>query len=175
MVGRAIREMTEESLANSSNTQEIWQALQEVKDPEIPVISVVEMGIIRNVDLGNERVTVTMTPTFSGCPAMTIMQHEIAERVRRLGYKDVNVEVALYPPWRSDWISTEGRQRLKEFGIAPPRLRGERAEVIFFDLAVCPYCDSKNTTLKNDFGSTLCRSIYYCESCHQPFEQFKVL
>jgi ring-1,2-phenylacetyl-CoA epoxidase subunit PaaD len=167
--------MANRKATNRRQIETLWQALQDVKDPEIPVISVIDMGIVREIALEGERVKVTMTPTFSGCPALHVMKEDIARRVKQLGYEDICVEISLYPPWRTDWITNEGRAKLKDFGLAPPPLQDGRSEIIFFDFAACPYCDSENTTLKNNFGPTLCRSIYFCESCQQPFEQFKAL
>ncbi|MCI0397240.1 MAG: phenylacetate-CoA oxygenase subunit PaaJ [Chloroflexi bacterium] len=155
--------------------KEIWQALEEVKDPEIPVVSVVEMGIVRDVVVSEDEVVVKMTPTFAGCPALHVMERDIEERVRQLGAPAVTVETVLYPPWTSDWITDEARQKLKAFGLAPPAKHGGRLEITFYDLAACPYCNSTNTTVKNTFGPTLCRAIYYCNNCQQPFEQFKPL
>ncbi len=157
------------------NLEAIWRALEDVKDPEIPVISVIEMGIVRDVILNNNQVRVVMTPTFSGCPALHVMRQDIARRIKQLGYPEVSVEVRIYPPWRTDWITDEGRKKLKDFGVAPPSIQGDRQGVTFFELSTCPYCDSEKTTLKNNFGPTLCRSIYFCEACQQPFEQFKAL
>jgi ring-1,2-phenylacetyl-CoA epoxidase subunit PaaD len=156
-------------------SEQIWQALEDVKDPEIPVVSVVEMGIVRNVDLAEDRVTVKMTPTFSGCPALEVMRAEIGQRLQELGLAEVLVELVLYPPWTSDWISEAGREKLRNFGLAPPRRHGGRLEVTFYDTPACPYCGSTNTGLRNRFGSTLCRSIHFCNECQQPFEQFKAL
>jgi len=155
--------------------EEIWQALDDVKDPEIPVVSVVEMGIIREVSATNNCIRVTMTPTFSGCPALDTMREDIEKRLRIMGAVDVIVETVLFPPWTSDWISDEARQKLKAFGLAPPARHGRRLELTFYDQVSCPYCDSQNTSVKNTFGSTLCRAIHYCHACQQPFEQFKPL
>jgi ring-1,2-phenylacetyl-CoA epoxidase subunit PaaD len=158
------------------NVEEIWQALEEVKDPEIPVVSVVEMGIVRDVALSSDgTVVVKMTPTFSGCPALHVMQADIKQKVMEIGAPAVRVETVLYPPWSSDWISDAARQKLKDFGLAPPQKHGGNLEITFYELARCPYCDSANTTLTNSFGPTLCRAIYTCNSCRQPFEQFKAL
>lgn len=154
---------------------DVWQALEGVKDPEIPVISVVELGVIREVLVEGEAVTVKMTPTFSGCPALTVMQAEVAAVVCALGAEPVVVDIVLHPPWSSDWISEEGRRKLKEFGLAPPHHHGGNVPVTFFEPVPCPRCDSHDTVLKNSFGSTLCRAIYFCNSCGEAFEQFKAL
>ena len=155
--------------------QAIWQALQGVTDPEIPVISVVDMGIVRDVLICEDRIAVEITPTFSGCPALEVIKADIRASLLALGENNVVVETVLFPPWSSDWISDAGREQLKSFGLAPPPKHGGRLEVTFYELAPCPYCDSKDTVVKNTFGSTLCRAIYYCKGCQQPFEQFKAL
>lgn len=153
----------------------IWNALQEVTDPEIPVVSVVEMGIVRDVQVNGSHVHVTITPTFSGCPALHVMRSDIESKVLELGADSVTVDTTLHPPWSSDWITDEGRSKLKEFGLAPPTRHGGNIPVTFFERVPCPYCDSQNTLIKNSFGPTLCRAIYYCENCRQPFEQFKAI
>lgn len=155
--------------------EHIWSALDSVMDPEIPVVSLVEMGIVRQVTVAGDSVTVTMTPTFSGCPALVEMERLIIDKVRRLGAQHVTVEKSLAPPWSSDWINVAGRRKLKEFGLAPPPRHDGNLVVTFFDVAACPYCGSTNTSLKNSFGSTLCRAIYYCHACQDSFEQFKAL
>lgn len=153
----------------------IWRALEEVKDPEIPVVSVVEMGIVREVHVDGDNARIVMTPTFSGCPALHVMRAGIQAQVEALGFDSVAVETTLHPPWTSDWISESGRQKLKDFGLAPPPKHGGDIPVTFYEPVACPYCDSKNTIVKNTFGPTLCRAIYYCQECRQPFEQFKAL
>jgi ring-1,2-phenylacetyl-CoA epoxidase subunit PaaD len=173
--------------------EDVWRALETVKDPEIPVVSVVEMGIIRDVDVTPAGVTVTMTPTFSGCPALDVMRCQIEAAVRRLGAAEITVHTILHPPWSTDRISDAGREKLRRFGIAPPPVRspalrrgeeraealdyerGGAAEVLFLDLAECPRCGSTNTSLRNAFGPTLCRMIWYCNECRDAFEQFKPL
>lgn len=153
----------------------VWRALDEVMDPEIPIVSVVEMGIVRNVLIQNDSVTVMMTPTFAGCPALDVMREAILERVRALGVEQVEVKIALTPPWTSDWITAPARAKLKSFGLAPPPLHGGNV-ALYFDAPVpCPHCNSTNTRVTNTFGPTLCRAIYVCRDCRQPFEQFKPL
>jgi ring-1,2-phenylacetyl-CoA epoxidase subunit PaaD len=157
-------------------SEAVWQALQEVKDPEIPVVSVVEMGIVRDVAVTAEGVAVTMTPTFSGCPALDVMRREIEAAVRGLGVGQVAVHTVLHPPWSTEWITETGRDKLRRFGIAPPlHHAGDPTTVAFFDLAECPRCGSINTSLRNAFGPTLCRMIWYCNDCRDAFEQFKAL
>jgi ring-1,2-phenylacetyl-CoA epoxidase subunit PaaD len=153
----------------------VLRALQDVKDPEIPVISVVELGVIRAVRVDGDRVTVDMTPTFAGCPALAVMQTEVENRVRQLGASEVQVRLVLSPPWSTDWITPAAREKLREFGLAPAPPHGGLIQIMFSGEAICPYCGSAQTTLKNSFGPTLCRALYYCNHCQQPFEQFKAL
>jgi ring-1,2-phenylacetyl-CoA epoxidase subunit PaaD len=158
--------------------KEIWRALEEVKDPEIPVVSVVEMGIVREVVVNDDAVEVTMTPTFSGCPALDVMRETIEARVRAMGAAQVTVKTVLYPPWTSAWITPQAREKLRHFGLAPPpaaHASGDAQSITFFDAAVCPRCGSADTVLKNSFGPTLCRMIWYCHNCQDAFEQFKPL
>lgn len=159
------------------SVETIWAILDEVKDPEIPVVSVVEMGIVRGVQVfdGGE-VRVQITPTFSGCPALGFMQREIENKIRLFGAASVQVEILLYPPWSSDWMNDVAREKLRQFGLAPPpRHGGNLIAVAFLDVIVCPRCGSTDTTIKNSFGSTLCRAIWYCNTCRDAFEQFKPL
>jgi ring-1,2-phenylacetyl-CoA epoxidase subunit PaaD len=133
------------------------------------------MGIVRDVAIDGSHVTVTITPTFSGCPALDVMQDDIRKALRRAGVASVSVDTVLSPPWTSDWITDAGRAKLKAFGLAPPARHGGSLTLTFFDVVTCPRCDSADTTIKNSFGSTLCRSIWVCNTCQEPFEQFKPL
>ena len=140
-------------MTKSITSQRIWQALNQVKDPEIPVVSVVEMGIVREVVIDGDAVHVTMTPTFSGCPALHVMRRDMETAVRQLGIKNVTIETVLHPPWSTDWISDEAREKLRQFGLAPPQKHGgDLIAVAFLDVAECPRCGSKNTSIKNSFG-----------------------
>ncbi len=154
----------------------IWQALDEVKDPEIPVVSLVEMGIVRDVAiLSDESVNVTITPTFSGCPALQAMKTDIANRLQQLGFAHVEITTVLNPPWTTDWLSNDTREKLRLFGLAPPPRHGGNFAVTLLDKVICPHCGSDRTSLRNSFGSTPCRMIFYCNDCQQPFEQMKPL
>jgi ring-1,2-phenylacetyl-CoA epoxidase subunit PaaD len=154
----------------------IWQALHDVKDPEIPVLSVVDLGVIHAVDVDESgAVRIALRPTFAGCPALDVMRVEVEARVRQLGAAAVEVEVVLNPPWSSDLITEAGRQQLQAFGLAPPPRHGGLIQLIFAEEVACPHCGSTDTSVKNTFGPTLCRAIYYCNGCQQPFEQFKAL
>ncbi len=157
------------------SAKQIWTLLETIKDPEIPAISLIEMGIIRDVSIDGKSVTVIITPTFSGCPALTVMEEEITAKVTEAGAEECHIQRQLNPPWSSDWISDEGRRKLKDFGIAPPHRHDGKIEIVLYQTVNCPHCNSTNTTVKNEFGSTLCRAIYLCNDCHEPFEQFKAL
>jgi ring-1,2-phenylacetyl-CoA epoxidase subunit PaaD len=154
---------------------QVWSALEAVKDPEIPVLSVVDLGVIRRVSMDGGHVVVDMTPTFAGCPALDVMREEVEARVRQTGAASVVVNVVLSPPWSTDWITEEGRRQLAEFGLAPPRRHGGLIQLILDETAACPHCGSDHTRVTNHFGPTLCRAIYYCDDCQQPFEKIKGL
>ena len=156
-------------------TDQIWQILDQIKDPEIPVVSLVEMGIARDVQIDGDKVTVTITPTFAACPAMHYMREEIVRRLESLGVTNVEVRTSLNPPWTSEWIGAEVRAKLKTFGLAPPPHHDGDLAIALMEAVECPYCGSKDTVMENSFGPTLCRSIHYCNSCHQSFERFKPL
>jgi len=153
----------------------VWQALEEVKDPEIPVISIVELGLIRQVGYADGRLLITFSPSFIGCPALDVMKQEVQRRLQQLGEASVEIKTVFSPPWTSDWITPAGREKLRGFGLAPPPKHAGDLTAVLQQAASCPYCDSLDTELKNSFGSTLCRSIYFCTACVQPFEQFKPL
>jgi ring-1,2-phenylacetyl-CoA epoxidase subunit PaaD len=155
----------------------VWDALAEIPDPEIPVISLVDLGVIRDVTVDGARVRVEFTPTFLGCPALEPMRREIEKKVAALG-GEPDVEVVTDDSWSTDRISAAGREQLRAAGFAPPapRAAGETTLVQLQSKAFrCPYCGSTDTRLENIFGPTPCRSVRYCTSCRQPFEQFKTI
>jgi ring-1,2-phenylacetyl-CoA epoxidase subunit PaaD len=155
----------------------VWEALAEIADPEIPVISLVDLGVVKDVVVEGERVRVEFTPTFMGCPALETMRNLMAESIRGLG-GEPQVDVLLDDSWSTDRISPAGREKLREAGFAPPapRSAGTPTLVQLQSKAFrCPYCGSTETRLDNIFGPTPCRSVRYCESCRQPFEQFKTI
>ena len=158
------------------DTQTLWQALDEVKDPEIPVVSVVEMGIVRAVETCDEKVTVTMTPTFSGCPALQVMKDDIEAKLLSLGVAEVEVKTVLSPAWSTDWLSDGAKEKLEAYGITPPEPTNDDG-LIQLEPAPrrCPRCGSLDTTTQNSFGPTLCKSIHTCNRCREPFEAFKSL
>ena len=157
--------------------EQVWAALAEVPDPEIPVISLVDLGVVRDVAVDGDRVTIEFTPTFLGCPALDAMRVRMDEAVRSLG-GDPDVRVVLDDSWSTDRITPAGRAKLREAGFAPPAPR-EAGEPTLVQLQTgafrCPYCGSSDTHLENLFGPTPCRSIRYCDACKQPFEQFKTI
>ncbi len=150
-------------------------ALDTVTDPEIPVITIVEMGMIAGVRVEGDAVIVDMTPTFAGCPALDVIKADIVGAVENAGEPTVAVNVVYDPPWTSDRISDEGRRKLKAFGLAPPGRRCGNHEVVDLEQTPCPLCDSTETDLESIFGPTLCRSIHYCRNCLQSFEHFKAV
>ncbi|HVZ41725.1 MAG TPA: 1,2-phenylacetyl-CoA epoxidase subunit PaaD [Candidatus Kapabacteria bacterium] len=154
----------------------IWEALKDVKDPEIPTVSLVDLGVITSVSVDDENVVhVTMTPTFVGCPAMEYMRNEVVERLERMEFSGVDVRMNFDIPWSSNRITDEGRAALATFGLAPPVAYEGVLELEVLNNVACPLCGGHNTTLRSPFGPTLCRSIHYCNSCGQAFEGFKPL
>jgi ring-1,2-phenylacetyl-CoA epoxidase subunit PaaD len=157
-----------------------WRELEGIADPEIPAISVVDLGVIGDVRESGDALVVDLLPTFVGCPAVDVMRREIGERLGALDLASrVDVRVTFDPPWTSERISDRGRQRLRASGFAPPVMAPSAGdgldELAVLPIAECPYCGSRNTTLENPFGPTLCRAIYHCADCRQPFEQFKLI
>lgn len=155
--------------------EQIYTWLQSVTDPEIPTVSIEEMGILRDVAIDSEdAVTVTITPTYSGCPAMDVIAMQIRMTLLGRGVKKVNIEQLLSPAWTTDWITEAGRQKMHEFGIAPPVRRAKDDLALFEEDEVpCPKCGSVHTELVSRFGATSCKSMYRCLDCKEPFEHFK--
>ncbi len=165
---------------HAARERRIWDELAQIPDPEIPAISVVDLGVIGSVAVDGHRVRVQLLPTFVGCPAIGIMQTQITDRLSALEpATEVEVAISFDPPWTSDRISVQGREQLRRSGFAPPApmpagpALGQLDELAVLPIAECPYCGSRNTTLDNPFGPTLCRAIYHCADCRQPFEQMK--
>jgi ring-1,2-phenylacetyl-CoA epoxidase subunit PaaD len=168
--------------ASSTRESVVWAALAEIPDPEIPAISLVDLGVIHSIAFGSlpgggERLTVELMPTFVGCPAIEVMRQQIGERLTDRGLADeIVVELTFTEPWTSDRITPAGREALRVSGFAPPMTIGSTfsgESLTVLPIATCPYCASRNTTLENPFGPTLCRAIYHCADCRQPFEAFK--
>lgn len=154
---------------------EVWQTLNTITDPEIPVVSLVELGVVREVQMDGALVTVTLTPTFAGCPAMHLMREEIVEKLRAIGLEQIDIRTSLNPPWTTEWLSDEVRSKLKQFGLAPPPHHSGDIELALLEVVTCPHCGSKDTVLDNAFGPTLCQSLHYCHACRQSFQRFKPL
>jgi ring-1,2-phenylacetyl-CoA epoxidase subunit PaaD len=155
--------------------ERIWAELQRIADPEIPAISIVDLGVIGSVSVDDDRVRVELLPTFVGCPALELIRQSVAERLAGMAPR-VEVEMTFEVPWTSDRITADGRRKLRESGFAPPG--GSRplfATIPVRPSAACPWCGSADTTLENLFGPTLCRSVFWCNRCRQPFEQFKAV
>jgi ring-1,2-phenylacetyl-CoA epoxidase subunit PaaD len=153
--------------------ESVKEILSTVMDPEIPVLSVMEMGIVRNIEIDGDAVTVTITPTYSGCPAMHAIEKNIRNTLRHHGFSFVIVKTTFSPAWTTDWMSEATKRKLKEYGIAPP---ASQFELLQREIPVpCPYCHSTDTQMKSTFGSTACKSYYVCNTCCQPFEHFKPL
>lgn len=155
---------------------QIWQWLEEVSDPEIPVLTVVDLGVVRSVKTNGDQVKIVITPTYSGCPAMQVIEGDIKQVLKFKGIDQVEVELVLSPAWTTDWISEKGRIKLKEYGIAPPADEVDKS-VLFADPPVieCPLCHSTDTRMISQFGSTACKAHYQCNSCLEPFDYFKCL
>lgn len=159
--------------ATQISSERIWQALEGIPDPEIPVVSITDMGMVRDVQVDGERVTVTFTPTFSGCPALHVIRDSIGQAVRDLGVENVEVKSTLTPPWTTDWMNADARERLRQYGIAPPAPTGEQLITLEPEPTRCPRCGSLNVRMTASFGSTLCKRLYVCDACKEPFEGFK--
>jgi len=156
--------------------KEIWQLLETVSDPEVPVLSVVDLGVVRDVTVKDDgSVNVIITPTYTGCPAMDVIRISIYMALRAAGYQEVNIEQVLSPAWTTDWMSEAGKQKLKEYGIAPPYAKAIAAIDPFAaeEPITCPHCGSTDTKLVSQFGSTACKALYQCNACYEPFDYFK--
>lgn len=159
--------------AHPSSTTEIWEWLKELPDPEIPVLSIVDLGIVRDVASTDDgEVIVTITPTYSGCPAMDVIKQEILAAAKQHGIGRVRLETKLSPPWTTDWISDEAKESLRAFGIAPPSTKLISIEAQAPSVA-CPQCGSTATQMVSRFGSTPCKALYKCLACLEPFDAFK--
>ena len=159
-----------------TNITSAWKLLDTIPDPEVPVLSVVDLGIIRNVQINNESVVVTITPTYSGCPAMDVISMQIRMILLENGYKNVVINTVLSPAWTTDWMSEQGKQKLKAYGIAPPTARQQVCHTDLFqqeEAIECPLCGSYNTRMISQFGSTACKALYQCNNCLEPFDYFK--
>jgi ring-1,2-phenylacetyl-CoA epoxidase subunit PaaD len=159
--------------------ESLLDLLSSIKDPELPVVDIVELGIVRDIVVDGDSVQVDVTPTYSGCPAMQVIEHDIVQALEADGFANVKVRYVFSPPWTTDWLSERTKAKLREFGIAPPTAVESLGATELVTLrrtrkiVDCPYCGSVNTAEKSEFGSTACKAIHYCNTCHQPFDYFK--
>ena len=151
----------------SVSSDKIWEWLELVPDPEIPVISIVDLGVIRSVDVSEEVVKVTITPTYSGCPAMSVIAMDIETELSKRGVSNLELETRIAPAWTTDWLSEKGRVRLEKYGIAPPQSAGGPER--------CPHCQSMKVEKVSQFGSTPCKAQWRCQDCLEPFDYFKCI
>ena len=155
--------------------EQVFSWLSEVADPEIPVLSITDLGIVRDVQIDDE-VIVDVTPTYSGCPATEVIEKSVVDALHDRGIENVKLNRVLSPPWTTDWISAEGREKLREYGIAPPAEGGTKHELLHGNRSIaCPRCASLATEVVSEFGSTACKASYKCNDCLEPFEYFKCL
>lgn len=162
------------------SVRKIWNWLEKVTDPEIPVLNVVEMGIVRDVFINDEKLTVTITPTYSGCPAMNVIETDIKIKLLENGIQNFEVITDYEESWTTDWMTDNARKKLKNYGIAPPSKVSPKTDLLTSlkhsnKRVPCPYCNSLDTKLQSHFGSTACKAQHYCNGCHQPFEHFKCI
>jgi ring-1,2-phenylacetyl-CoA epoxidase subunit PaaD len=153
--------------------QRAWDVAAQVVDPEIPVLTIADLGVLRSVAVTDGRVEVKITPTYSGCPAMNMITLEIELALEREGIRNSRVHTVLAPAWTTDWMSEDGRRKLKEYGIAPPQAGGGRRALFGVEQVACPQCGSENTEVLSEFGSTSCKALWRCKTCREPFDYFK--
>lgn len=157
--------------------RKVWEILEQVTDPEVPVLTVTDLGIIREVKINDDEIEVVITPTYTGCPAMDMIAANIRMELLMNGYKKVRITSVLSPAWTTDWMSETGKEKLKAYGIAPPLSSShDRVKKLLFEeetKIICPLCDSVNTKLISQFGSTACKALYQCNDCKEPFDHFK--
>ena len=156
--------------------EQIYNWLEEVSDPEIPVLSVIDLGVVRDAQVIDGEWLITITPTYSGCPAMKTMEEDILSKLKEKGIDSARVDLVLAPAWSTDWLSENGRIKLHEYGIAPPEHKVDKS-VLFAEPTVvpCPKCHSRNTRMVSQFGSTACKALYQCNDCQEPYDYFKCL
>jgi ring-1,2-phenylacetyl-CoA epoxidase subunit PaaD len=160
-----------------TDKQHILSVLNEIPDPEIPVISIVELGVIRDVAIDDRNIEVTITPTYSGCPAMKQMEDDVRARLKEEGFKNINIKTTYTPAWTTDWLTQEARKKLQDYGIAPPE--ESTTDKSFLSNkpkhVMCPRCKSRNTVMVSQFGSTACKALYKCKDCLEAFDYFKCI
>lgn len=164
-------------VTGNANTRDLrqtaWNAAAQVVDPEIPVLTIADLGVLREVTVTDNGVEVAITPTYSGCPAMNMIALEIELALEREGIRNPRIRIVLSPAWTTDWMSEQGRQKLREYGIAPPQAGGGRRALFGEQQVACPQCGSVDTEVLSEFGSTSCKALWRCKSCREPFDYFK--
>lgn len=160
------------NVMNHTESQ-IWKLMEEVYDPEIPVLSIVDLGIVREITAEEDAVEIVITPTYSGCPAMDVIGMNIRLALVQNGFKDVHIRQQLSPAWTTDWMTISGKQKLQSYGIAPPVSKSFDKEYLEHITVPCPLCRSENTKLISEFGSTSCKALFQCLDCREPFDYFK--
>ena len=165
--------MVEVKTRDAELARRAWDAAASVVDPEIPVLTIADLGVLREVDVTDGRVEVAITPTYSGCPAMNMITLEIELALEREGFGKPNIRTVLSPAWTTDWMSEHGRQKLREYGIAPPQAASSRRALFGVQQVACPQCGSEDTEVLSEFGSTSCKALWRCKSCREPFDYFK--
>ena len=153
--------------------QRAWDAAAEVVDPEIPVLTIADLGVLRDVAVTDGRIEVAITPTYSGCPAMNMITLEIELALDRAGFRHSTVRTVLSPAWTTDWMTEAGRNKLREYGIAPPQAASSRRALFGVQQVACPQCGSVDTEVLSEFGSTSCKALWRCKACREPFDYFK--
>ncbi len=159
---------------DTSDVKELWDLLDEVKDPEIPALSIWDLGILRDIERQGDCIIVTITPTYSGCPAMDTITEDVKAALKARGYESVEVKMQLSPAWSSEWMSQAGRRKLRNYGVAPPEDAAASEDGLTPDAhALCPHCGSRDTRLLSEFGSTACKALFQCQACKENFDYFK--
>ena len=167
--------MTQPATAPSAEAlrQRAWSAVAQVVDPEIPVLTIADLGVLRGVEVHDGQVEVTITPTYAGCPAMNMIALEIEIALAKAGIAGASIRTVLSPPWTTDWMTADGRRKLADYGIAPPNPGGGRRALFGEEVVACPRCGSRDTQLISEFGSTACKALWRCQACREPFDYFK--
>jgi ring-1,2-phenylacetyl-CoA epoxidase subunit PaaD len=162
----------------NENIAAIWDLIKEIPDPEIPVLTITDLGVIRDVSMEGTKVIVTITPTYTGCPAMNQFEDDIKSTLVKNNYPEVEIKITYDPPWTTDWLSDEAKLKLQKYGIAPPEERTTDKKYLIGASkknVICPQCKSPNTKMISQFGSTACKALYQCEDCKEPFDYFKCI
>ena len=170
--------MVEKDYTKTYSKKNIWNFISAIPDPEIPVITIEELGVLRDVEIEPSKVIITITPTYTGCPAMKMFEDDIISTLKKHNIDNVEINMVYSPAWTTDWMTNEAKEKLRDYGIAPP-IDGTADKGVLFangpKTVPCPQCKSNNTILKSQFGSTACKALYICNDCHEPFDYFKCI